>query len=75
MTCAGNSTQYCGGPGRLNLYNYTGSSLPPVTNPNPPGGGGGGVTHPPVTIGLPTGWKYADCYVSVVFLSFVLCNI
>lgn len=28
MLCAGNSTEYCGGPNRLNMYNYTGTDLP-----------------------------------------------
>lgn len=80
MVCAGNSTQFCGGPNRLNLvsgpcsrshdvykfpkYNYTGTDLPPV---------GGTPEEPPeppktpepVTVGLPEPWAYAACYVYV----------
>ncbi|KAG7087310.1 hypothetical protein E1B28_013287 [Marasmius oreades] len=60
MPCAGNTSQFCGGPNRLNLYNYTGTDLPPVNG----GGGGGGNTNVfPVTTGLPTPWKYGGCYV------------
>jgi hypothetical protein len=76
MTCAGNGTEFCGGPGRLNVYNYTGpaGSLP-AQKPTPPaggggsgGGGGGGVSTSPVytvSSGLPTGWAYNSCYVYV----------
>ncbi|KAF9265003.1 WSC-domain-containing protein [Marasmius fiardii PR-910] len=62
MPCAGNSSQFCGGPNRLNLYNYTGTDLPPVTGGGG-GGGGGTVTVPPVTTGLPAPWKYGGCWV------------
>ena len=74
MPCIGNSSEFCGGPNRLNLYNYTGTDLP--------GGGGAGTPTPtqaptqapapaptgtgtvsPVTSGLPTPWTYAACYV------------
>jgi hypothetical protein len=80
MTCAGNGTEFCGGPGRLNVLNYTGpaGSLP-AQKPTPPagggggggvsgGGGGGGVSTSPVytvSSGLPTGWAYNSCYVYV----------
>jgi hypothetical protein len=63
MTCAGNSSEYCGGPDRLNLYNYT-STLPTTTTPPAGGGGGGGgglVSD--VSTGLPGTWTYAACYV------------
>jgi hypothetical protein len=30
MACAGNSNELCGGPNRLNLYNYTGSTTATV---------------------------------------------
>ncbi|KAJ7905890.1 glyoxal oxidase N-terminus-domain-containing protein [Mycena leptocephala] len=29
MLCAGNSSEFCGGPNRLTVYNYTGDDLPP----------------------------------------------
>ncbi|KAL0947951.1 hypothetical protein HGRIS_010580 [Hohenbuehelia grisea] len=65
MVCAGNSSEFCGGPARLNVYNYTGTDLPPITV-NPPGGGGGGGNNAPVfpvTSGLPGTWNYSACYV------------
>ncbi|EIN04521.1 galactose oxidase [Punctularia strigosozonata HHB-11173 SS5] len=67
MTCAGNSTEFCGGSNRLNVYNYTGTDLPPRTPGNNGGGGGGGGNNGapvfPVLSGLPSGWTYAACYV------------
>ena len=62
MTCAGNSSEYCGGPNRLNLYNYTAT----LTGGGGTTGGGGGGTSggpSPVTTGLPGTWTYAACYV------------
>ncbi|KAF5353807.1 hypothetical protein D9758_010585 [Tetrapyrgos nigripes] len=62
MVCSGNSSEFCGGPNRLNLYNYTGTDLPPVSA----GGGGGGNNGAPVfpvTSGLPGTWAYAGCFV------------
>lgn len=67
MPCQGNATEFCGGPNRLNVYNFTGVLTVP---PTPPAGGGGGAAPagpppPPVTAGLPTDWKYFGCYVYV----------
>ncbi|KAF5348257.1 hypothetical protein D9756_010540 [Leucocoprinus leucothites] len=62
MVCNGNSSETCGGPNRLNVYNYTGTDLPA----NPGGGnqgGGGPATVFPVLSGLPTGWAYNACWV------------
>ncbi|KAI0820881.1 hypothetical protein BC628DRAFT_1412846 [Trametes gibbosa] len=66
MACAGNSSELCGGPNRLNVYNFTG------TLPGPPvqgGGGGGGlpIDVVPVKTGLPSPWAYAACYVDNAF--------
>lgn len=52
MVCAGNGTEFCGGPNRLSLYNYTGTDLP-----------SGGNGNSPVRSGLPSPWTYAGCYV------------
>jgi hypothetical protein len=54
MLCAGNNSEYCGGPNRLSLYNYTGTDL--ATSG---GSTGAGI----VTSGLPTGWAYNACWV------------
>jgi hypothetical protein len=58
----GNSSEFCGGPNRLNVYNFTG------VLPHPPGGGGGGgpVKVSPVKSGLPSPWTYASCYMLVI---------
>ncbi|THG96101.1 hypothetical protein EW026_g5677 [Hermanssonia centrifuga] len=65
MPCSGNSSEFCGGPNRLNVYNFTGT-LP--HGPAPVGGGGGGGTPVfPVVSGLPKPWKYAGCYVDGAF--------
>ncbi|TFK38505.1 hypothetical protein BDQ12DRAFT_723345 [Crucibulum laeve] len=66
MLCAGNSSEFCGGPNRLNVYNYTGTDLP---TPPPQGGGGGGGGAPvfPVTSGLPGNFTYNGCWVDNAF--------
>jgi hypothetical protein len=71
MACAGNSAELCGGPNRLNVYNYTGTDLPTSGGGSTGGGGGGtgtgggstgGGSGGPttgngiVTSGLPSGW-------------------
>ncbi|KAI0641646.1 hypothetical protein C8Q79DRAFT_918971 [Trametes meyenii] len=64
MACNGNSTELCGGPNRLNVYNFTG------TLSGPPGQGGGGglpIDVAPVKTGLPAPWTYAACYVDNAF--------
>ncbi|KAL4076636.1 glyoxal oxidase [Scleroderma yunnanense] len=63
MTCAGNSSEYCGGPNRLNLYNYTGTLTTSST-----GGGGNELTSGPAPVksGLAGNWTYGGCYVDNV---------
>ena len=61
MVCAGNSSEYCGGPNRLSLYNYT-QTLP--TSLAVGSGGTGSIA--PVTTGLQGNWSYAGCYVDNV---------
>jgi len=64
MVCSGNSSEFCGGPDRLNVYNYTGTNLPTTTNPGGGGGGGGGGSSVlPVLANLPSGWSYNACWV------------
>lgn len=57
MTCAGNSSEYCGGPDHLNLYNYTGTL---TTTDNTGSGTGTGLL---LTASLSGGWTYGGCYV------------
>ncbi|KAI0086860.1 copper radical oxidase [Irpex rosettiformis] len=69
MPCAGNSSEFCGGPNRLNVYNFTGT-LPHGPEPPAGGGGGGGNTGAPVfpvLTGLPSGFSYVGCYVDNAF--------
>ncbi|EEB99396.1 hypothetical protein MPER_00936, partial [Moniliophthora perniciosa FA553] len=60
MRCLGGDEQ-CGGPSRLNIFNYTGVDLPTGSSSNP--NTGGDSQKKPVTSGLPGTWKYAGCYV------------
>ncbi|KIK65233.1 hypothetical protein GYMLUDRAFT_39597 [Collybiopsis luxurians FD-317 M1] len=62
MVCSGNVSEFCGGPNALNMYNYTGKNLPPISTGGG-GGGGGGAPVFPVTSGLPKPWHYVGCYV------------
>lgn len=64
MPCAGNASEFCGGPARLNVYNLTDTTgLPPVSAPG--GGGGGGGNDVPVfpVTSLPAPWAYNACWV------------
>jgi hypothetical protein len=68
MTCQGNSSEFCGGPSRLNVYNYTGTDLPANSAGGGGGGGGTAIGVFPVLSGLPTGWAYNSCWVYVICL-------
>jgi hypothetical protein len=59
MSCSGNSSEYCGGPGALNLYSYEGATPVAVTVV---------VSTPtPVTsIPLPSAWATLGCYTDSV---------
>jgi hypothetical protein len=75
MTCNGNPKEMCGGPNRLNLYQY----IPPSTTAKPTtttttavGVSTGGVTTTAASStttatgtasGIPKGWSYSGCYV------------
>ena len=57
MTCAGNASELCGGPNRLNLYTINPNitvSLPIPTATVAPTG--------PTTVGDITNWSYLGCY-------------
>ncbi|RPD53575.1 galactose oxidase [Lentinus tigrinus ALCF2SS1-7] len=68
MACSGNSSEFCGGPNRLNVYNFTGTL---TGTPTPPGGGNpgnpGNPVVAPVLSGLPSTWEYAACFVDNAF--------
>ena len=55
MECSGDPTNYCGGPGAMNLYSYGGatpvSALPPAAT-----------SVAPVTAALPSAWTSLGCY-------------
>lgn len=61
MLCTGNQTEYCGGPGRLNMYAVNGSASvssstitgTPSATPTPSG---------PITVGDFGIWHYLGCY-------------
>jgi hypothetical protein len=55
MTCAGNSSEYCGGPDRLNLYNYTSTATTTTTTgAQPPSG--------PIAVPSFGNWTSLGCY-------------
>ncbi|MCJ1475830.1 hypothetical protein MMC13_004494 [Lambiella insularis] len=59
MTCNGNSSEYCGGPNRLDLYKSSGTAPTVTTTAASPSGTGSAAT-------LPSGWSYQGCYVDGV---------
>ncbi|KAG1865028.1 copper radical oxidase-like protein [Suillus subalutaceus] len=61
MTCAGNSSEYCGGSYQLSMYSYTQAiTVAPVVN------SASLSTVSPVTSGLTGNWTYGGCYVDNV---------
>ena len=77
MTCNGNSSEYCGGGNRLNVYQL-GTSTGAVSSINNVGGGSSTAIDVPTKTtalasstasvvtaasGLPSGWVYKGCYV------------
>ncbi|MCJ1414010.1 hypothetical protein MMC32_000335 [Xylographa parallela] len=57
MTCPGNSSEYCGGRNRLNLYMLGGNATVSVSTPTPTPTPAG-----PVTVGDFDAWSYMGCY-------------
>lgn len=56
MTCNGNSTEYCGGPGRLNLYSYGGATPAAAAAPSLT------TAAPTDTPTLPSNFATLGCY-------------
>ncbi|KAF8263422.1 copper radical oxidase [Lactarius quietus] len=65
MPCSGNGSEFCGGPLRLNVYNYTGSGSTTTTTTTSTTSTTTGPTSTPsnVPTDLPKGWKYGGCWV------------
>ncbi|GAB0136237.1 hypothetical protein EsDP_00004548 [Epichloe bromicola] len=64
MVCNGNSTEYCGGPGALNVYNYGGQLLPTSTA-STASAGSDPMTRPSACPVQPTavgGFSWYGCY-------------
>ena len=69
MLCNGNSTEYCGGPNRLNMYQLNGTVSTPTTSagatPTATVTGLASATATPTgpfTVGNFNGWNYLGCY-------------
>ena len=75
MPCSGNASEICGGPVRLNIYNYTGSASPGSgtgtgTGTGTSNGNGTTVTNLGGQVtDLPAPWEYNACWVYVPYLS------
>lgn len=65
MLCNGNSTEYCGGPNRLDMYKF-GGTTPTSTAAASSTTSATSSTSAAGTTGLPTGWSYKGCYVDNV---------
>lgn len=67
MLCNGNTTEYCGGPNRLDVYKF-GGTTPTSTGAatSAAASSAAATTTPAGTTGLPTGWSYKGCYVDNV---------
>ncbi|KAL9085044.1 MAG: hypothetical protein Q9165_007785 [Trypethelium subeluteriae] len=59
MTCGGNSTEYCGGPNRLNMYQSNGTAPPASTTGNSAPTSTPGAPSNPQTVGQ---FTYLGCY-------------
>lgn len=57
MVCNGNSSEYCGGPNRLDMYHFGSGTLPPSSTTSSPVS-----SRSAAPSGLPSGWNYAGCY-------------
>lgn len=62
MLCNGNSSEYCGGPNRLDMYSFNGAGTG-TTSATATSTTQTTVTGTGSASGLPTGWTYKGCYV------------
>jgi hypothetical protein len=86
--CSGNSSEFCGGPNRLNVYNYTGINHPSIASLPVDGGdeqdrlsvytSSGSVKARAVptvqTTSLPGNWQYSRCLAYAFFAFLSTCN-
>ncbi|KAL2199244.1 glyoxal oxidase like protein [Corynascus similis CBS 632.67] len=66
MVCNGDSSEFCGGPDRLNVYSYQNQYEPSVTSRAIPSTTPAGPTSSsavPAPTDLPEGWSYHGCWV------------
>ena len=61
MVCAGNSSEYCGGPNRLDMYVRNGTAPLPTPTDTPPSGPPT-PTGGPVVVQSANGYDYLGCY-------------
>jgi WSC domain len=64
MACNGNPAETCGGPDRLDAYQFNSSGDPPATTTQ--SSGAATSTAPSTATGLPAGWAYYGCWVDNV---------
>src|SRR6266516_1182264 len=64
MPCNGNSSEFCGGPNRLDMYNFTNGAVSSTsTSTSATSTISTSSTGTSTPTGLPTGWTYQGCYV------------
>jgi hypothetical protein len=63
MVCNGNSTEYCGGPNRLNLYGREGTGTTALSSSTPTATTSASSSAVATATGLPEGWSSKGCWV------------
>lgn len=64
MLCNGNSSEFCGGPNRLDMYQSSGA--PPPTSSTTSTTQTTSTSASSTVTGLPSGWSYKGCYIDGV---------
>lgn len=62
MTCSGNASEYCGGPGRLNMYRSNGTAVSTATATVSSTTVAAATPTGPITVTNLTGHAYMGCY-------------
>jgi WSC domain len=63
MLCNGNSSEYCGGPNRLDVYSLGAASSTSSTKTSSTSTTATSVTTSSAATALPSGWTYKGCYI------------